>query len=97
MSGNQLPSADISDKAQHAIAYAVLSFLALLSFANTGKIKLALACVMVGMLLELGQSFVPRRFMDPWDLLANTVGIVIVVAVWSFMERFYAEQLSVSN
>lgn len=97
MSGNQLPSAAVSDKVQHAIAYALLSLLALLSFADTSKIKLALACVMVGLLLEIAQSFVPRRFMDPWDLLANTVGIVIVIGLWSLVERLYADQLKIKH
>lgn len=97
MSSNQLPSVEVNDKLQHVVAYAILSLLALLSFVNASKIKLALGCVMVGLLLEIGQSFVPRRFMDPWDLLANAIGIVIVIGLWSLIEHLYAEQLKIKH
>jgi VanZ family protein len=43
--------------------------------------------VIYGLFDEIHQYYVPGRFADPYDFLANIIGIMI--AAWTFM-KFYA-------
>lgn len=90
---SQLPSVEVSDKIQHALAYAGLSVLAILGFANMAKLKLALICIGLGLLLEIGQYFIPGRFLDFWDLVANSSGVVVILWLWAMLEKRYLEAL----
>jgi len=61
------------DKLMHAGAYGVLGFLAAFA-ARRGAATGAISAVLVGALDEWGQSRVPGRYADGFDLLADAVG-----------------------
>ena len=76
----QLPVFDWWDKAQHALAFAVLTAGACLLWPRTT------VCVVVGMIaygaaLELAQWAVGWRFAEWSDLLADAVGVVVAVGI----------------
>jgi VanZ family protein len=75
---------DNIDKLGHAFAYAALYFsgaYSLKSFSdkkllNYSKLKvLFVFCFLYGFLIEILQYFLPHRSFDPFDMLANTLGI----------------------
>lgn len=68
-----------NDKISHFIAYAVLMFNAgLLTYKTQRKFILAIAvCLVYGALIEVGQHFVPGRFMSGYDMIANASGVGI--------------------
>ncbi len=61
-----------SDKVAHALAYFVLGGFA--SLATGSRPAGALLAVLFGISDEIHQSFVPGRFPDLWDLVADAVG-----------------------
>jgi len=70
--------ANINDKVGHAIAFIYLSFMAHASFPKkTFGFNLALPLLCYGILIEIGQSFVPERFYSVADMFADAAGILI--------------------
>ena len=71
-----------SDKIEHLLGYAVLSAMAVQLFA--GRTALLRACgglVAMGVLIEIAQgTLTTTRAMDPWDALANTLGVLAGLA-----------------
>jgi VanZ family protein len=76
----------LSDKLIHGTYYFLLTLGWLHIFTHHSlpkKIYVVFALWSMGALLECLQAFLPiGRFMDPYDLLANTIGIMIGV-MWS--------------
>lgn len=76
------------DKTLHTLAYAILSLswlFALRPFipSNTAAIGLTFClCLLLGLGLEWLQEIIPRRRMDPLDLRADLIGVLIVCAGW---------------
>lgn len=77
---------DNIDKVGHAIAYASLCITSCWSFRQifdkqTPSIRqiqiLSSFCFLYGLSIEILQHFLPHRSFDPFDMLANAVGIVI--------------------
>ncbi len=68
-----------NDKISHFIAYSVLMFNAgLLTFKSKRNFRLAiLICLGFGALIEVVQHFVPGRFMSGYDMIANSLGVLI--------------------
>lgn len=75
---SEMPSTGMWDKAEHALAYAVLGGLAALAGARPNWVA-ALAATAVGALLELGQMMVPGRSASLADLAADALGATIGV------------------
>jgi VanZ family protein len=66
------------DKGGHLAGYAVLSAYAAMLFATRRALVVAMFGVIVlGAVIEGLQALVPWRSMDPWDLVANTLGIAL--------------------
>ncbi len=80
----QLPAAIPPDKAIHALVFGLLALWLWLPSrarpAARGLIAIGLATAW-GVLDEVHQAFVPGRSSDAWDLLADFVGAVALVAV----------------
>jgi VanZ family protein len=83
------------DKLMHMIAYACLaaSFLyGLQPFADkitnpvTGM-AVVIFCLLFGISDEFHQSFIPGRFVSGWDVLADTIGAVLLVMWWLESKR----------
>lgn len=72
------------DKLIHATSYALLAVLAVCLFKPGRNRWLALLwLVMFGGLIEIAQGlWAVNRAADPWDLLANSLGIALAAAVY---------------
>ncbi|MCW7551419.1 VanZ family protein [Endozoicomonas gorgoniicola] len=72
----QIPLSDWNDKAQHIIAFLILTFLVDASWPETElNWKKALALLGYGLLLEVLQGFTDYRELSGLDLLADAAGI----------------------
>jgi len=73
----KLDSLAVNDKLEHFVAYAGLAFVPTLH-ETAIKFGASLAFVAImGVLLELGQLFVPGRTCDFYDALADGAGILV--------------------
>ncbi len=90
-----LPDIPDLDKGLHCIVYGVLALSALFAVpeykyqANPFWVSLlvVLFCLLYGISDEFHQSFIPGRFPSVLDLLADTIGAVVVVLVWFRMKN----------
>ena len=81
---------DNIDKFNHALAYGTLCFSGMFSFIRFSEKKqiskkkiraIMLLCFLYGLIIEFVQHFLPHRSFDPFDMLANAVGIILGAAV----------------
>ena len=70
-----------ADKIVHAIVYFILTYLGLLSRFNISKLTLSLLIFFFGLFIEIVHFFVPYRFFEYFDLLANLIGVTIAQLV----------------
>ena len=78
--GEIFPSSSVLhlDKVGHLFAYTGLGILIGLTFRHrNGRLFVAFGVIVLGFLLEWGQSFVPGRDMSLADGLVNTCGIIL--------------------
>lgn len=66
-----------ADKIVHAIVFFILTYLGLLSRFNISKLTLSLLIFFFGLFIEIIHFFVPYRFFEYFDLLANLIGVTI--------------------
>jgi VanZ family protein len=67
-----------ADKLVHLASYGILMFWwAQLYIASRERVRLAIALVLLGFLIEWLQGFTPTRQSDVLDALANTCGILL--------------------
>lgn len=79
---SELPTLDLWDKAEHAIAFAALMLLLLPAHAHQQPVhRLALALLMYGITVEGIQHVVPDRSFSMADMLADAVGIGVALAL----------------
>lgn len=78
----------IWDKAQHMLAFAVLSVLGAIAYPRLGLVQLALRLSLFGALIELAQAlpFI-RRDSDPLDWVADTLACALVAGVLFWWSR----------
>jgi len=76
------------DKAQHAIAFAVLAVLAVLAYPEASRLRIALLLMGQGVLIEVLQHFGGYRFGDWQDAVADGVGVLVGLGVVSIFVRF---------
>ena len=76
----------ISDKIKHAAAYAILGLIGMRAF-RRHEAHLAGFLFVWGVLMEIGQSFVPMRSPEFADLLANLSGILLAWLVVRFASK----------
>lgn len=90
--GKDLPSAfgDVNDKVIHCVEYGVLAVLVYRAlrwgagpqWAARAWWAAVIIAVLYGVSDELHQSFVPPREMDPYDLVADSVGAFAGTMLW---------------
>lgn len=68
---------DLWDKAQHTIAYGIAAILTLIAFADKPAPHSALFLFLLGIMLEVAQSFVPLRSFEWADMIANGLGVLV--------------------
>lgn len=71
----------VNDKIGHALAYFALTVNGGLAFGKKRYIHLAVGLFLFGLIIELLQGLVPGRTSSSLDLLANSTGIVIGLAI----------------
>jgi VanZ family protein len=71
-----------ADKVYHCASYGWLAVLPMVGF-SMRRIALpaALSMIILGVLLEIGQYFVPGRDCSFWDMVANGLGVVAGILV----------------
>jgi len=70
------------DKLNHAIAYGFLTgWFGQLSRGIRAWLKIALLAVLFGALMEVLQGMLPHRWFDPYDALANSIGVTTAVLI----------------
>lgn len=84
---NDLPSVNIWDKAEHAIAWAVLAGSGLVLFPRQPG-RVALFALAFGILIEIAQGDMPfGRDMDWRDFVADAVGVSASLALYALVRR----------
>ncbi|NPA51672.1 MAG: hypothetical protein GXO22_02130 [Aquificae bacterium] len=68
---------DLSDKIEHAVAFAVYVFLFYFSFVRVSKLFAFLTGLIFGILIEIAQIFSPNRDPSLLDIVADVVGLGI--------------------
>lgn len=69
-----------ADKLFHCAAYGWLALLPVIGFADRRTaLAAALSMILLGLLLEVGQYFIPGRMFSVFDILANTLGVILGV------------------
>ena len=80
------------DKAQHAIAFAVLAVLAVLAYPEVSKLRIALLMIGQGVLIELLQYYGGYRFGDWQDAVADGVGVLLGLAMVRVMDFWLCDK-----
>jgi VanZ family protein len=89
---------EFEDKIVHFLAYAILCFLVFLSLYTKGINKsltyAALFSIIFGIILELLQSVTPQvRVSEELDVVANTLGILVMVAFINWKKQTLVKKL----
>ena len=77
-----------ADKLYHCAAYGWLALLPVIGFADRRTaLYAALSAILLGMLLEVGQYFVPGRMFSVPDILANMLGVILGIFLGRFIRK----------
>lgn len=78
------------DKLAHAVGFGLLALLGRRALCTSVaarrsplmSVEVSLGAIGYGMWLEIWQARVPGRICDPWDIVANSAGVLIVILLW---------------
>ena len=77
-----------SDKFYHLIAYAWLALLPMIGFSKKKlAVTAALFMIVLGIVLEMGQRYVPGRTFSIADIGANTLGVFLGIFIGKYRNR----------
>ncbi len=79
------------NKAQHAIGFGTLSFLAALAYPLVSRYRLAVLLCLQGVAIEVLQYWGGFRFGDWEDAVADAVGVVLGLLVYQLCMRMYSK------
>lgn len=68
------------DKIEHAVLFALLALLALAAWPQR-PVAIAAGLLLYGAAMELAQSMTAHRIGDPWDWVADAVGLLVLLPV----------------
>ena len=77
----------LNDKVLHFSAYTLLAAVPVFGFPLRTGLPAAAAMILLGAILDLAQNFVPGRSFDLYDILANTLGVLIGIALGLLTRR----------
>ncbi|MFQ5685148.1 MAG: VanZ family protein [Candidatus Scalindua sp.] len=81
----------IGDKWSHFIAYLILFIIAKKVHTNYNYLTCAIACFIYSFIIECIQFFVPNRYFEGLDLLANSSGIFLGMVIYRLLIEQYFE------
>ena len=86
------------DKIVHFLGYMTLALQAQPAFATRrAALIAALAMIPFGLAMEYGQDYVPGRYADGFDAVANTIGAAMGIALAPAFRRLCAEAVARLN
>lgn len=78
-----------ADKFYHLIAYCWLSILPLVGYSERKiALKASLSMIILGILLEIGQLYVPGRTFSVADISMNTLGVILGIFGGDYLRRY---------
>ncbi|MFI8480842.1 VanZ family protein [Pseudomonas sp. NPDC078700] len=75
------------DWLHHAVAFIALVCSARWAFPNTHAFWTLLYCLLLGLLIELFQGLLPHRTSSVADMIANTTGVIIGIAIATLVKH----------
>jgi VanZ family protein len=85
------------DKAQHAIGFGTLAFLAALAYPLVSRYRLAVLLCLQGVAIEVLQYWGGYRFGDWQDALADAVGVVLGLCIAHLLGKVAAAKKSLNK
>ncbi|HQP25973.1 MAG TPA: VanZ family protein [Smithellaceae bacterium] len=77
-----------ADKLYHCAAYSWLALLPVIGFADRRTaLTAAFSMIILGLLLETGQYFIPGRMFSVPDILANTLGVILGILLGNYLRK----------
>jgi VanZ family protein len=90
------PDIEHVDKLYHLILYGIFTLLAF----RISKTKIFFYIICIGIvaysgLMEIGQSLVPNRSMSLYDLIANSIGVILMIIIATKYFSFNEEKKNI--
>ena len=77
-----------ADKLYHCAAYGWLAVLPMIGLATRRlAISAALSMIILGVLLEIGQYFIPTRTCSLLDIAANSIGVALGIFLGNYLRK----------
>src|SRR5471030_1862277 len=74
------------DKLHHWVGFLVFACSCRLAFPGVTLLWIALGCLLTGVLIEGAQGLMPLRTASPYDMLANSLGVLTgLLIAWRWM------------
>ncbi len=88
-----IPDIDHVDKLFHCVLYAIFTLLAFrVSRTKTIFYIFCIGIVAYSGLMEIGQSFIPNRSMSLYDIVANSIGVILICMIAAKYFNFNRER-----
>ena len=81
----------IGDKWVHFVTYLILFIIAKRVHAKSNYLTCAIACFMYSLIIECIQYFVPNRYFEGLDLVANCLGVFLGIVIYRLLIEKYFE------
>jgi len=81
----------IGDKWTHFITYLILFIIAKIVHTRFNYLTCAIACFIYSFIMECIQYFIPNRYFEGLDLLANSLGIILGMVIYRLLIEKYFE------
>ena len=82
------PSFSWQDKVHHFIAYAFLCWLAIRGYGDDSSgPQIGAALIVLGLSVELAQSYTGYRYAESADVVANSAGVIVVI-IMVYLRRY---------
>ena len=80
-----------ADKLYHCAAYGWLALLPMIGFAiRRVALTAALSMIILGVLLEIGQYYIPSRSFELLDIMANSLGVILGIFLGHYLKKRYS-------
>ncbi|MFH2045200.1 MAG: VanZ family protein [Pseudomonadota bacterium] len=77
------------DKLYHFFSYSWLSVLPMIAYSNRKfALTASFSMILLGVLIEIGQLYVPGRTFSVADIVMNTIGVFFGIYGWGYLRRF---------